>query len=256
MCRRVAADHTEPMRRVTAATLGVAAAALVSAVLTARVRARTAELVASRARIVAAQDAERRRIQRDLHDGVQQEIVILSAGLATARQRLDRGDPGVTALLAELQTDVTGLLRQVREFAHAIHPPILADRGLLAAIEAHAARLPVGVVIEADAGLRGAHYPRQIETTAWFVLAEALTNVVKHARAGQVRVRLGRPAGRLTVEVRDDGTGFDPRTAGGLGLAGLADRVAAVAGTLRVESVPGGGTTLRAEIPVPESRHA
>jgi signal transduction histidine kinase len=215
------------------------------------IREQAADLAASRARIVTAQDAERRRIQRDLHDGVQQEIVVVAAKLAMARQRLRRGDPGPDTLLAEVQHDVTGLLNQVREFAHAIHPPVLADQGLLEAIEARAARLPLGVIIEADAGLRGVHYPQNIETTAWYVLSEALTNVVKHAGARQVRVRLGRPGGRLTLEVRDDGAGFDPSRTGRHGLAGLADRVATVDGTLLVESVPGCGTTLRAEIPIP-----
>jgi signal transduction histidine kinase len=216
------------------------------------IRRQATDLAASRARIVTAQDAERRCIQRDLHDGVQQEIVALSAKLAMARQRLRRGDPSADQLLAEVQADVTGLLNEVREFAHAIHPPVLADQGLLQAIEAQAARLPVGVVIESDAALRGVHYPQHVEATAWYVVAEALTNVVKHAYARQVRVRLAQPDGRLTLEVRDDGTGFDTRTAGGLGLAGLADRISTVDGTLRIESTPGRGTTLHAEIPLPD----
>jgi signal transduction histidine kinase len=230
-----------------------------TAELTARlrvIRQQADDLAASRARIVTAQDAERRRIQRDLHDGVQQEIVVLAAKLAMVRQRLGRGGPGADGLLAEAQRDVTGLLNQVREFAHAIHPPVLADQGLLEAIEAQAARLPLGVVIEADAALRGVHYPQHVEATAWYVLSEALTNVVKHAGARQVRVRLGRPDGRLTLEVRDDGTGFDTGATGGHGLAGLADRVATIDGTLRVESRPGHGTTLRAEIPLPAAADA
>jgi signal transduction histidine kinase len=214
------------------------------------IRRQADDLAASRARIVTAQDAERRRIQRDLHDGVQQEIVVLAAKLAMARQRLRRGDRSADDLLTEVQGDVTGLLHQVREFAHAIHPPVLADQGLLEAVEAQAARLPIGVVIEADAALRGVHYPQQVEATAWYVLAEALTNVVKHARARQVRVRLARPDGRLLLEVRDDGAGFDTSTTGGLGLAGLADRIATLEGTLQVRSVPGRGTTLHAEIPL------
>jgi len=220
------------------------------------IRRQADDLAASRTRIITAQDAERRRIQRDLHDGVQQEIVVLAAKLALARQRLRRGDRSADGLLAEVQDDVTALLNQVREFAHAIHPPVLADQGLLEAIEAQAARLPLGVVIEADAALRGVHYPQQVEATAWYILSEALTNVVKHADARQVRVRLARPDGRLTLEVRDDGTGFDTRGAGGLGLAGLADRIATVDGILRVESTPGRGTTLRAEIPLPEASDA
>jgi signal transduction histidine kinase len=242
---------------------GQAAAAVrnvhLAAELTARlavIRRQADDLAASRARIVTAQDAERRRIQRNLHDGVQQEIVVLAAKLAMARQRLRRGDPSADDLLAEVQADVTGLLNEVREFAHAIHLPVLADKGLLEALETQAARLPLGVVIETDGTLRGVHYPQQVEATAWYVLSEALTNVVKHAGAEQVRVRLARPDGRLTVEIADDGAGFDSGAARGLGLTGLADRISTVDGTLRVESAPGRGTTVHAEIPLPEPSDA
>jgi len=248
-------------RRLLQQLAGQAATAVrnvhLAAELTARlavIRRQADDLAASRARIVTAQDAERRRIQRNLHDGVQQEIVVLAAKLAMARQRLRRGDASADDLLAEVQADVTALLNEVREFAHAIHPPVLADQGLLEALEAQAARLPLGVVIETDGTLRGVHYPQQVEATAWYVLSEALTNVVKHAGAEQVRVRLARPDGRLTVEVRDDGAGFDPGTARGLGLTGLADRISTVDGRLRVESTPGHGTTVRAEIPLPEGQ--
>jgi signal transduction histidine kinase len=250
-------------RRLLQHLAGQAATAVRNLHLTAELTTRLAvirrqadDLTASRARIVTAQDAERRRIQRDLHDGVQQEIVALAAKLAMARQRLSRGDRSADELLGEVQGDVRALLNEVREFAHAIHPPVLADKGLLEAIEAQAARLPLGVVIEMDAALRGVHYPQHVEATAWYVVSEALTNVVKHARARQVRVRLARPDGRLTLEVRDDGAGFDARTVSGLGLAGLADRISTVDGTLRVDSAPGRGTTLRAEIPLREASDA
>jgi signal transduction histidine kinase len=250
-------------RRLLQQLAGQAATAVrnvhLAAELTARlavIRRQADDLAASRARIVTAQDAERRRIQRNLHDGVQQEIVVLAAKLAMARQRLRRGDAGADELLAEVQGDVTALLNEVREFAHAIHPPVLADQGLLEALEAQAARLPLGVVIETDGTLRGVHYPQQVEATAWYVLSEALTNVVKHAGAEQVRVRLARPDGRLTVEVHDDGAGFDTGTARGLGLTGLADRISTVDGKLRVESAPGHGTTVCAEIPLPEPSDA
>ena len=138
----------------------------------------------------------------------------------------------------------------MREFAHTIHPPVLADQGLLDAIEAQAARLPLEVVIEADPALRGVRYPAHIETTTWYVVAEALTNAVKHARADRVLVALAQPDGHLTVEVRDDGCGFDPVSARGLGLAGLTDRISIVHGALRIDSQPGRGTTLHAEIPI------
>jgi signal transduction histidine kinase len=217
----------------------------------------TAELTASRARIAHAQDAERQRIQRDLHDGAQQDVVALTAKLALARERLRRGDPRADEPLAELQRDLGDLLAALREFAHAIHPPVLADQGLLEAIEAQAARLPLEVVIEADPALRGVRYPAHIETTTWYVVAEALTNAVKHARAERVLVALSQPDGHLTVEVRDDGCGFDPGSPRGLGLAGLADRVSIANGALRIDSQPGQGTTLHAEIPLsaPDAVH-
>ena len=210
----------------------------------------TAELTASRARIAHAQDAERQRIQRDLHDGAQQDVVALTAKLALARERLRRGDPRTDEPLAELQRDLGDLLATLREFAHAIHPPVLSDQGLLEAIEAQAARLPLEVVIEADPALRGVRYPAHIETTTWYVVAEALTNAVKHARAERVLVALTQPDGHLTVEVRDDGCGFDPGSVRGLGLAGLTDRISIVRGALRIDSQPGRGTTLHAEIPL------
>jgi signal transduction histidine kinase len=247
----------EEDRRLLANLAGQAATAARNLHLTAElsdrldvIRRQAAELTASRARVAQTQDAERQRIQRDLHDGVQQDLVVLTAKLALARERLRRGDPRADEPLAELQRDLGGLLGQLREFAHAIHPPVLADQGLLEAIEAQAARLPLEVIIEADPALRGVRYPEHIETATWFVVSEALTNAVKHARAGRVLVALAQPNGHLAVEVRDDGCGFDPAAARGLGLAGLADRVSIVNGALRIDTGPGRGTTLRAEIPL------
>ena len=244
-------------RRLLASLAGQVATAVRNAHLTAELSARlevirrqAAELTASRARVVLAQDAERQRIQRDLHDGVQQDVVVLTAKLALARERLRRGDQRADESLAELQRDLGDLLGQLRDFAHAIHPPVLADQGLLEAIEAQAARLPVEIMIEADAGLRGVRYPQHVEAATWFIVAEALTNVVKHARARRVLVALTQPNGSLAVEVRDDGCGFDPAAVRGLGLASLADRISIVNGALRIDSSPGRGTTLRAEVPL------
>jgi signal transduction histidine kinase len=214
------------------------------------------ELAASRARVVLAQDAERRRIQRDLHDGFQQEVVALTAKLALARQWLRRDDKRAGQALGDLQADLGGLLAQLREFAHAIHPPVLADQGLLEAIEAQASKLPVEVIIDADPALRGRRFAQDVESAAWYVVAEALTNVVKHANARRVSVALAQPNGSLSVEVNDDGCGFDPAVARGLGLAGLADRMAIVNGELTVDSGAGRGTTLRAEVPLRRSDHA
>jgi signal transduction histidine kinase len=214
------------------------------------IRRQAAELTASRARLARAQDTERRRIQRDLHDGVQQDLVVSIAKLAMARERLRRGDPRAGESLDELQRDLGALMGGVREFAHSIHPAVLADQGLLEALEGHAGRLPVEVIIEAEACLRGVRYPRHVETAAWYLLSEALTNAVKHSGAGQVTVGLAQPDGRLVVEVRDDGRGFDPATPRGLGLSGLGDRMSIVYGTVQVTTAPGRGTTLRGEIPL------
>lgn len=244
-------------RRLLANLAGQAAAAARNLHLTAElgerldlIRRQATELSASRARLAHTQDAERQRIQRDLHDGFQQDLVAAAAKLALARERLRRGDQRADECLAELQQDLGDLLVHLREFAHAIHPPVLADQGLLEAIEAQAARLPLEVVIEADPALRGVRYPPHIETATWFVVSEALTNAVKHARAAQVLVALAQPDGHLAVEVRDDGCGFDSAAVRGLGLTSLADRVSIVSGALRIDSGPGQGTTLRAEIPL------
>jgi len=214
------------------------------------IRRQAAELTRSRARLARAQDTERQRIQRDLHDGVQQDLVVSIAKLAMARERLRRGDPRAGEALDELQRDLGALLAGLREFAHSIRPAVLADQGLLDALEGHAGRLPVEVVIEAETSLRGVRYAPHVETAAWYLLAEALTNAVKHSGAGRVTVGLAQPDGRLVVEVRDDGRGFDQATARGLGLSGLADRMSVVHGTFAVTSGLGLGTTLRGEIPL------
>jgi signal transduction histidine kinase len=244
-------------RRLLASLAGQAATAVRNLHLTAELSARlevirtqAGQLAASRARMLAAQDTERQRIQRDLHDGVQQDIVALTAKLALAMARQRRGDSRADESLADVQRDLIALLGHLREFAHAIHPPVLADKGLLEAIEAQAARLPIEVVIEAEPALRGVRFPRHAEAAAWFVVAEALTNTVKHAAASRVQVVLGQQDGRLAVEVSDDGCGFDPAAARGLGLSSLADRMSIVGGTLRIDSRPGTGSTVRAEVPL------
>ena len=177
----------------------------------AQVAGQAAELAASRGRIVAGQDAERRRIQRVFHDGVQQEIVALTARAGLVRARLARGDAGAAAVaVAEMQRDLATALAGVREIAYEIHPPVLSDRGLLEAIEAQAARLAVPMAVRADPGLRGVRFGGQVEATAWYVVSEALASVVKHAGAGEVEVSLGLQAGGgLALAVRDDGCGFD-----------------------------------------------
>jgi signal transduction histidine kinase len=214
------------------------------------VRDQATELAASRDRVVAGQDAERRRIQRVLHDGVQQEIVALSARAGLVRQQLLRGDPAAADGLADMQRDLATTLEDVREVAYAIHPPVLSDRGLLEAIEAQSRRMALPMAVRADPQLRGVRFGEQIEVTAWYVLAEALSNVVKHARATEVEVSLSREDGRLGLVIRDDGCGFDLDRPRGLGLTGLYDRLGTVGGSLTINSGAGLGTSVCVHIPV------
>ncbi len=214
------------------------------------IRDQAAELAASRDRVVAGQDAERRRIQRVLHDGVQQEIVALSARAGLVRQQLLRGDPAAADGLTDMQRDLATTLRDVREIAYAIHPPVLSDRGLLEAIEAQSSRLALPMVVRADPRLRGVRFGEQIEVTAWYVLAEALSNVVKHAGATEVEVSLSREDGRLGLTIRDDGCGFDLDRPRGLGLTGLSDRLDTLGGALAINSGAGLGTSVCVHIPV------
>ena len=215
-----------------------------------QIRDQAAELAASRDRVVAGQDAERRRIQRVLHDGVQQQIVALSARAALVRQQLLRGDPAAADGLADMQRDLATTLHDVREIAHAIHPPVLSDRGLLEAIEAQSSRLALPMAVRADPRLRGVRFAEHIEVTAWYVLAEALSNVVKHAGASEVEVSLSQQDGRLGLVIRDDGCGFDLDQPRGLGLTSLSDRLDTVGGSLTITSGAELGTSVCVHIPV------
>ena len=211
----------------------------------------SAELTESRARMVQVQDAERRRLQRQVHDGLQQSVAALSGRLGLAVHQVRRGDERATATLEELQAEVARLLDELRDLAHTIRPSVLSDRGLLEAIEAQASRLPMPVVIRADPSLRGARFPARIEDAAWYGIAEAMTNSLKHAAAGRIEVRLAHASGRLHIEVGDDGLGFDPQQVDGFGLAALADRMAVLGGRLMIDSAPGAGARLRMDLPVP-----
>jgi signal transduction histidine kinase len=233
-----------------------AALAIHNAALNAELRARLVhierqarELAASRARIVQAEEAGRRRIERDIHDGVQQELVALLAKLRLARNQLGRGPEQVATTLAELQEDARQALADLRELARGIHPPVLSDRGLLEAIEARVARLPIEVRIQADGLARGARLPEAIEGAAYFLVCEGLANTLKYAAAQHASVRLAATPTRVRIEVIDDGQGFDPAAVTCSGLRGLADRIEAVGGSLRIESRPGDGTCLGAELP-------
>jgi signal transduction histidine kinase len=209
-----------------------------------QLQARVAALEASRDRALDSAEAERRRIERDLHDGAQQRLVALAMDLGMARAKLETDPAAATALVGEAHEEAKRALAELRDLARGIHPAVLADRGLDAAISALAARSPVPVEVEVDAE----RLPGPVESAAYFVVAEALANAAKHARAAEIGVRIARHRDLLIVEVMDDGSGgADP--ARGSGLRGLADRVAAVDGRLTVTSPPGGPTVIRAELP-------
>ena len=214
---------------------------------TAVLQQRVEQLSESREASVDAAEAERRRIERDLHDGAQQRLVALAMDLGLAKERLERGDDdaATVALVGHAHDEAKRAITELRELVRGIHPAVLADRGLDAALSALAARCPVPVDLQVDLPERP---PAAIEATAYFVVGEALTNVAKHSKARSVRVRVTRRGPILAVEVTDDGVGGAVVHRSG-GLAGLADRVRAVEGTLRLASPAGGPTTLLAELP-------
>ena len=226
-------------------TAGAAAAlALENQRLSAELRARIEELRTSRARLVEAGDAERRRLERNLHDGAQSRLVALALKLRLARMNVEPGSKAAL-LLDESSAELQESLDELRELARGIHPAILSDRGLEAALRALADRAPVPVSLTVAAG----ELPPTVETAIYFVVAEALTNVAKYARASAATVAVQRTPDGVTVEITDDGTGGADVTAGS-GLRGLEDRVAALDGRLELHSPPGGGTRLRVEIPL------
>jgi signal transduction histidine kinase len=206
------------------------------------------ELAASRARIVHAQESERRRIERNIHDGVQQELVALIAKLRLARNQLERDDSTAGTTLAELQHEAGLALEDLRELAQGIHPSVLTDRGLVSAIESRARTLTVPVTVRADPGLRETRFTDDVEGAAYFAASEAIANALKHARPTRVTVRIAYDGVHLSVEVADDGIGFAQHDVVRRGLADLEDRLAALGGRLWVESAPGSGTTTRCEL--------
>jgi signal transduction histidine kinase len=211
--------------------------------LQAELRAQLAELRASRERIVRSGDEERRRLERDLHDGAQQRLLGLGMGLQLIRARVDPGSEAAE-LVDELEEELGRALQELRELARGIHPAVLTEQGLPAAVRALAERTPVPVEVKVpDEPL-----PPGVETAAYFVISESLSNVAKYARAGHAWVSVASENGSALVEVRDDGVG-GARPADGSGLQGLADRVGALGGQLRIESPPGGGTHVTAELP-------
>jgi PAS domain S-box-containing protein len=207
-------------------------------------RARLSEVHASRARIIAAADEQRRRVVRDIHDGAQSGLVRVVMALELGLARGGIPDQ-VRALVDEALGDARSAIDQLRELAHGIHPAALTNFGLAEAVQGLADRASVPVVVE----VADERYPNSVESAAYFVAAEALTNVVKYARASTARVTTMRTASHLVLTVDDDGIGGARHSANG-GLAGLADRLAALDGTLAVSSDPGDGTHVRAEIPL------
>jgi signal transduction histidine kinase len=216
--------------------------------LTAEVERQLVEVRASRARIVEAGDAERKRVERDLHDGAQQRLVSLMLALRLARVRLGTDpQPLVLEALDQASGDARAALAELRALARGMHPAILTDAGLLAAVQALADRSAVPVLVEPGMEER---FARPIEGAAYFVVSEAIANLNKHANATSATVRIARDDTELRVEIADDGIGTaDPR--GGSGLTGLADRLAAISGSLDLDSPAGGGTRLTAHIPLP-----
>jgi signal transduction histidine kinase len=210
--------------------------------LTAELRARLEELQRSRERLVAAQDEERRRIERNLHDGAQQQLIALAVKARLAQQLAERDAGKSASLLGDIQRDAESALDDLRDLARGIYPPLLADQGLGAALEAQARKAPIPVTIEVAAGAR---YPQAIESAVYFCCLEALNNVAKYADARRASVRIAKDDGQLRFEVTDDGRGFDlGSTTHGTGLQGMADRLDALGGRFEVTSAPGTGTTI------------
>ncbi len=207
-------------------------------------RARAEELHASRARIVAAADEERRRLERDLHDGAQQRLLHVVLLLQLLARKVSEDDSHAQDLLRQVVEEARGAITDLRDLSSGIHSSVLTNRGLEAAVESLTHRVPVPV--EIDVAER--RYPAHVETTAYYLIAEALANVTKHAEATEARVTVREEHDRLMVEIADDGRGGAEAHGGGTGLPGLADRVAALDGDFEVVSPPGGGTVVRARL--------
>jgi signal transduction histidine kinase len=206
------------------------------------------ELRASRQRLVSAQDEERRRLERNLHDGAQQQLVALAVQLGLAQRLAEKDSPTVSDLLGRLQTQSAEALDNLRDLARGIYPPLLADQGLAVALSAQARKAPLPVEVQSD-GL--GRYDQEAEAAVYFCCLEALQNVAKYAGAAKATVRLSAGVGELSFEVTDDGKGFDSeRVPLGSGLQNMADRLAALGGSLEVRSRPGQGTTILGRLPV------
>ena len=214
--------------------------------LTEQLRARLAELQASRLRIVTAQDEQRRRIERDIHDGAQQQLLAIADTLARAQSLAGQDEDRERALVAQLKAETSGALETLRELARGIYPPLLADQGLAAAVRAQAGK--AAAAVEVSTGGVG-RYPPEIETAIYFCCVEALQNATRHAPGSAVRISLAEDGADVAFTIADDGPGFEPAAArNGTGLRNMSDRLAALGGSCQVDSSPGRGTTVAGRI--------
>ena len=216
----------------------------------AEIQETSAELAASRSRIVSAEETARRQIERNIHDGAQQDLVALMAGISLARHQLHGNDGRLDETLAELQGEAGEALDNLRRLAAGIHPSVLSDHGLVEAIEIRSSRLPLDVAVECDAIMRGLRFSDAVEGAAYFFVSEALANAVKHADATRACVHLVGGDQELEVVVSDDGDGFDVTATPRTGLRGLADRIEALGGSLDIASAPGKGTRIVMTLPI------
>jgi signal transduction histidine kinase len=230
------------------AVAAAAAIALDNARLNVELRARLDELRGSRARIVEAGDRERRRIERDLHDGAQQRLLAIRLAVRMARVRLGHDAEGAESILAEADDEMCAALDELRSLARGIHPAVLTDRGLAAAVAGLVHRAPVPIELR---GVPEQRLSAPVEAAAYFVTSEALANVAKYADASQVTVDMALRDGWLHIDIADDGIG-GADTANGSGLSGLRDRVEALDGHLQLDSPRGAGTRLHVELPTAE----